>query len=444
MKIFISHDSKDNKEFIDHITLELSQKGFDVYDGTYNIKPGKKIEKSLEILKYCDACLCIVSKNSVQSIKMQIEYENYIKNNANFNILPILIEKDIKLPHYIEQYKYLTITDLKHPNNEIEKICDQLNKLKLKKQSVFICHSSKDKSRFVAKFIEDLKKFGVDPWYDDSEINSGSLIEHIDKGIKNSDSGIIVFSKNINESKFALMEMSSLIHKSIYEDYKLIPIKIDDEVEIPELINHFQVIEISDIKNYELKLNKILQMIFENKSNTYIEPEMIKIPNCSKKDTEIFLELCKLCLKYGFDIELDPEDIYHACEKYFDENIGITEEKIASSLKNLEKEEYLINKDGNVGRGFSSKRISQKGFCFYFNNFVDERESKYLKLINAILKDEKYSLNKLVEETNLERRIIEALIILFRKHNYIVCKNDLTILGITIEGKNYFEKIIGD
>ena len=212
MKIFISHDLKDNKEFIENIILELTQKGFDVYDGTSNIKPCEKIETNLEILKYCDAYLCIVSKDSVQSIKMQIEYENYIKNNIQVNILPILIEQDIELPHYIKQYKYIQIKDLKHPNNEIQLIIDKLNKIKLK-PSVFICHSSKDKPHFVAKFIEDLKKFGVEPWYDDSEINSGSLIENINKGIKNSDCGIIIFSKNLKESKFALTEMNSLIHK---------------------------------------------------------------------------------------------------------------------------------------------------------------------------------------------------------------------------------------
>ena len=443
MKIFISHDLKDNKEFIENITLELTHKGFDVYDITSNIKPSEKIEKNLEILKYCDAYLCIVSKNSAQSIKMQIEYENYIKNNIKINILPILIEQDMELPHYLKQYEYTQIKDLKHPNNEIQLITNKLNKIKLK-PSVFICHSSKDKPHFVAKFIEDLKKFGVEPWYDDSEINSGSLIESIDKGIKNSDSGIIVFSKNLNESKFALMEMKSLIHKSIYDDYELIPVKIDDEVEIPELINHMQVIEIYDLKDYENELNKILQMIFKNKSNNFIKPEIIKIPNCSKKDTEIFLELCKLCLDYGFDMELDPENIFHACEKYFDENSDMVEEKIAASLKNLEKEGYLINEGGNIGRAFSSKKISQKGFCFYFNNFIEEQESKYIKLINAIFKNKKYSLDELVEETNLEREIIETLINIFRKHNYISCKNDLTILGITIEGKNYFENIIGE
>ena len=374
MKIFISHDLKDNKEFIENIILELTQKGFDVYDGTSNIKPCEKIETNLEILKYCDAYLCIVSKDSVQSIKMQIEYENYIKNNIQVNILPILIEQDIELPHYIKQYKYIQIKDLKHPNNEIQLIIDKLNKIKLK-PSVFICHSSKDKPHFVAKFIEDLKKFGVEPWYDDSEINSGSLIENINKGIKNSDCGIIIFSKNLKESKFALTEMNSLIHKSIYEDYNLILIKIDNEVEIPELINHIQVIEIHDLKDYKNELNKILQMIFENKNNTFIKPEIIKIPNCSKKDTEIFLELCELCLDYGFDSELNPEDILHACEKYFDENSNIVEEKIATSLKNLEKEGYLINEGGNIGMGFSSKRISQKGFCFYFENFIENEKT---------------------------------------------------------------------
>lgn len=305
---------------------------------------------------------------------------------------------------------------------------------------IFISYAHKD-SKIVFKEIKMFQNEGYNIWYDDELTPGNNWDEGIALALINS-SLVVVF---ISENSVASENVKDEINLALDENINVVPIYLE-KIKLPSSLK-LRLGRKDAIFKYTLSNEDYLKRCiraFENKNNTYIKPVIIKIPNCSKKDTEIFLELCNLCLEHSFDIELDPEDIFYACEKYLDDNSNITEEKIASSLKNLEKKEYLINKEGNMGRCFTSKRISKKGFCFYFNNFVDERENKYLKLINAILKDEKYTLDELVEETDLKRGIIEALIRIFRKHDYISCKNDLTILGITIEGENYFEKIIGD
>ena len=124
---------------------------------------------------------------------------------------------------------------------------------------VFICHSSEDKESFVNNFVDNLFKRGIDAWVDEYEIHFGdSIIEKVNEGLKNSDKGIIIFSKNLNNSQFALAEVDSIIYKGIYEkSYFIIPVIIDDDVEIPELINHVSGVKITNIENYEtIKTNR--------------------------------------------------------------------------------------------------------------------------------------------------------------------------------------------
>lgn len=311
--------------------------------------------------------------------------------------------------------------------------------------SVFICHSSKDKSHFVSQFVDKLKKQGITPWYDDSEINGSNLIEKINEAIEKSVCGIIIFSKNLENSKFALREKDSLIHKSIYdEDYKLILIKIDKEVNIPPLINNFQVIEINDLANYDNELIKIVEMISNEISADDNEKiNSIILPNCTEEETKIFLGLCDLCLRFGFDAELDPMDILNVSQKYLlNDTFDDLGEKVALSLLNLEKQGYLIDVGGQSGFAFTSKSISFRGFCFYFKNFVEDSQTNYLKLVSAIYEDKKFSLLDLINESKLDRTIVEALIRIFRKQRYVFCENNLTIIDVTSKGKKYFKQVL--
>ncbi|HHV05907.1 MAG TPA: toll/interleukin-1 receptor domain-containing protein [Anaerolineaceae bacterium] len=76
--------------------------------------------------------------------------------------------------------------------------------LEPKEYDVFISHAWEDKESFVDEFVEKLKFYGVNVWYDDVNITWGkSLREEIDKGLRKSGFGIIVLSPSyIDEKKY--------------------------------------------------------------------------------------------------------------------------------------------------------------------------------------------------------------------------------------------------
>ena len=86
--------------------------------------------------------------------------------------------------------------------------------------------------------------------------------------------------------------------------------------------------------------------------------------------------------------------------------------------------------------GFSTSRITYHGFCFYLKNFVEDK-TIYSNVIRAIIVDEISTIDEISRNYNICYSIVEALVKLFRKKEYIVCKNDLTDIDVTPVGEEY-------
>jgi hypothetical protein len=83
------------------------------------------------------------------------------------------------------------------------------------RSSIFICHSSKDKS-FVEKLARDLIDVGIDVWYDKWEIKVGdSIIDKIETGILKSSYMGIVLSPNSIKSNWVKKELNAGLMKEI-------------------------------------------------------------------------------------------------------------------------------------------------------------------------------------------------------------------------------------
>ncbi len=88
----------------------------------------------------------------------------------------------------------------------------------------FICHSSKDKS-VVKRLAIDLRKNGVEAWYDDWEILLGdSLRCKIDQGIEDCDYFLAIVSENSFESAWVQTELDAGMVKRIQGSCRLIPV----------------------------------------------------------------------------------------------------------------------------------------------------------------------------------------------------------------------------
>lgn len=95
----------------------------------------------------------------------------------------------------------------------------------MKKKDLFISHASEDKDDFVRPLTNLLTEYGLDVWYDEFELKIGtSLSRSIDKGISNSNFGLIVLSKSFFSKNWTEYELRSLNSYEIESGDILLPI----------------------------------------------------------------------------------------------------------------------------------------------------------------------------------------------------------------------------
>jgi len=90
---------------------------------------------------------------------------------------------------------------------------------------LFISHASEDKDCLVRPLAEELRKYGVDVWYDEFSLNLGdSLTESINKGLSNSKFGLLIISKAFFEKRWTDYELKSLLTKEINGQKVILPV----------------------------------------------------------------------------------------------------------------------------------------------------------------------------------------------------------------------------
>jgi len=89
--------------------------------------------------------------------------------------------------------------------------------------NAFICHASEDKESLVRPLAEKLIKRGLRIWYDEFTLRVGdSLRRSIDRGLAESDYGIVVLSPNFFLKKWPQDELDGLVARESITDRKVI------------------------------------------------------------------------------------------------------------------------------------------------------------------------------------------------------------------------------
>lgn len=151
------------------------------------------------------------------------------------------------------------------------------------KKDLFISHASEDKDDFVRPLANLLRQYELDVWYDEFELTIGkSLSRSIDKGITNSNFGLIVLSKSFFKKNWTEYELKSLNSFEIENGDVLLPLWKDVTVKevrkfSPYLADKFalttkdsiediaiKIIEVCNPKlfsevHYKIRLDKILK-----------------------------------------------------------------------------------------------------------------------------------------------------------------------------------------
>jgi hypothetical protein len=87
----------------------------------------------------------------------------------------------------------------------------------------FISHASEDKEDFVKPLADELENLGLNVWYDDFELSVGDQIpREIERGLSDSDYGIVILSDSFFEKSWTQEELGSLIQRDMNEPDKVI------------------------------------------------------------------------------------------------------------------------------------------------------------------------------------------------------------------------------
>lgn len=293
---------------------------------------------------------------------------------------------------------------------------------------VFISHSSKDKDRFVKSLAEKLISRGINPWYDDWELEFGdSLIDIFDNGISKCDVFLSIISKNSIDSRWVKEECDAGFVKKIAGETKFIPIIIaEDNVKLPSNVHHIKQCVIDDINNYDVKLDELVNDILGISK----KPPLGTLQYLDDEDMVVFKKLGDFCLDNGFDYIFDPFEVSKICEKTIDDLLEYVEA--------LQEEGYLKDEGGHVGEAFMSKSFTSRGFYYYFTSFVENYNEIYKNLIDVIYRLDLFSFDEIVEEMSINKHVVLGLISYFKDEGYIeVYRSE--ILQITTKGKRHFK-----
>lgn len=134
------------------------------------------------------------------------------------------------------------------------------NKLNGKSQ-IFISYSHKQKTE-VFDLISMVNRLGPSVWVDDQEINFGdNILQSVTKGINDCPMSIVWITNDFINSKFPLHELSTLLHKNIMSNSRVICI-IESDVDIYKLGEKgFQV---DTIKHYKRTIDETVADTFNS------------------------------------------------------------------------------------------------------------------------------------------------------------------------------------
>ena len=99
------------------------------------------------------------------------------------------------------------------------------NSFRQKQYDFFISHASEDKEGFVRQLADALQAKGASVWYDEFSLKVGSsLREEIERGLANSQFGVVVLSKFFFEKEWTNKELSGLFALEAKGASRILPI----------------------------------------------------------------------------------------------------------------------------------------------------------------------------------------------------------------------------
>jgi hypothetical protein len=134
---------------------------------------------------------------------------------------------------------------------------------------VFISHASEDKETFVQPLAEKLRKKGLKVWYDDFTLKLGdSLRRNIEKGLAESDFGIVVLSPDFFRKEWPQKELNGLVARESEGEKVILPIW--HNVSMDDVKKYSPILADRKAAHSQNGLDKVVKQIIE-----VVKPELL-------------------------------------------------------------------------------------------------------------------------------------------------------------------------
>ena len=313
---------------------------------------------------------------------------------------------------------------------------------------VFISHASEDKERFVKKFALKLRNKGVDAWLDRWEIKPGdSLVDKIfEEGIGECSAFIIILSKNSVNKKWVKEELSCAVVSRIEKSTKIIPVKIDDNINIPTSINHLYRVNITNLDHYENDFEDIYNTIY----NVNQKPPLGKPSKHIFHEYEVpgFNQLDSLILKATGDVVLKKNRIYIQGSEAISElsNYEISKESITESLEILESQGIIMIQKTGGKLEYYQITMNPSGFLKYAEIFVDNMDQIHKAIISCIINDDILKSDHIALEIGCKSETATSILQYYHNFGYInaptFINGNVEVFEIKSVGRRYFREIL--
>lgn len=131
MSVFLSYSIKD-KEIVDKARNILVHSGISVFDDKADISVGETLSSAVsEALDNADAIIFFISKNSSNSEWFSKELSLAVSNRyqgKGQRILPVVLDSDIEIPFFINDYLYLDLSKSENFEEGINRLTQSLLK----------------------------------------------------------------------------------------------------------------------------------------------------------------------------------------------------------------------------------------------------------------------------------------------------------------------------